>query len=784
MLERGHIAEPPERAADVHLLDLDHFWTIFLRQWRVLETSVGIFLLIGVFYVIVSPPGFLSLGQILIDENLKQVVGDPSQQTAASNAALEESDVLNQLEVLKSSRIAHAVVTAEHLDTDPAFLNPPPGPLDNLKAGLKNALHAMLPFLSKSDSTGAAAGAANAGQPTLSPADIAALQLMRNVIVERVGRSSVIQIGYQAGSPELAYRIATAYANAAVRDQLDADLDATRAAADWLQQRLTELGQSQRQASQAVERFRQESGQTVGQDKDLSTQRLNQLTQQLVLAQAQTAQARALADKVKAAIAQGVGQAGANASLLAPTTTPAGTSTVDADTTATLAHYAAVQSRLAEVEGTFGPDHPQVAVLKRERAAVLDQLFAQLKKLGDRANNDLAVAEGREAALRADVEAEGQSTAQSNQSQVKLDELQQRSAALSTLYNTFLSRYETAIQQQSFPIPSLRIISQPNMPITPSSPRTLLILAACLVLGLFVGSGFAAINEIRERSFRVGTQVTRELGLRFLGYLPKLPGRQLFGRGRGKVLTGGETHAAIKAQVLGIRPNSLATTFTETLKASKIAMQSRRHPGRGIVVGVVSALPGEGKTAYAMALAQMLAANGSKTLLIDADLRHPAASRFLVPTADEGLIDVAAGRPWRAITHADETGLAVLPAAHGASEPPAIDIFASAPVQALLQDVRTAYDFIIVDLPPLGPVVDALSLVPLIDGYVLVAEWGKTPKRLIRSLFEREPQLAEAVIGVVLNKVDFKKLPRYSDVGEAERYLGALDRYYQPSSPR
>jgi len=781
MLERGHIPELPERPGDVHLLDLDHFWAIFLRQWRVLATCIGIFVLLGVFYVIVSPPGYLSLGQVLIDENLKQVVTDNSQQSGDS-AALEESDVLNQLEVLKSSRLAYAVVQAEHLDTNADFVNPPASPLSGIKDSIKGVLKTVLPFLNKKDDN--AAAAAIPGQPALSPTDIAALELMRNVIVQRVGRSSVIQIGYQAATPDLANRIATAYANAAIRDQLDADLDATRAAADWLQQRLAELGQTQREASQAVEKFRSESGQTVGQDRDLSTQRLNQLTQQLVLAQAQTAQARALAEKVKAAIAQGVAQAGANASLLLPTNTPNGAATVDTDTAATLAHYAAVQSRLAEVQGTFGPDHPQVAVLDRERDAVLDQLFAQLNKLGDRANNDLSVAQGRESALRADVEAEGQGVAQSNQSQVKLDELQQRSTALSTLYNSFLSRYETAIQQQSFPIPSLRIISQPNMPVTPSSPRTMLILAACMVLGLFFGALFGAINELRERSFRVGTQITRELGLRFLGYLPKLPVRGMLGLRKGRQQSADDINERIRAQVLGLRPNSLATTFTETLKSSKLAMQSRRHAGRGVLVGVVSALPGEGKTAFAMAMAEMLAASGSRTLLIDADLRHPAATRFLTPHAEEGLIDVAAGRPWRAVTHTDETGLLVLPAANAGREAPPIDLFASAPIQALLQDSRSSYDFIIVDLPPLGPVVDALSILPLIDGYVLVAEWGKTPKRLIRSLFEREPQLAEAVLGVVLNKVDFKKLPRYSNVGEAERYLGALERYYQPSSPR
>lgn len=767
MLERSTIAEMPERGtSDLQFIDLDRIGAILYRQWKVLAACAVVGLLLGVIYVITTPPGYLSLGQILIDENLKQLASDANSTTPQTDSALNlESDVLNQLEILKSSRLARAVAQSENLAADPLFMNPPPSLLDKVRDGAKNALMSALPFLKK----GGNAAPAAAGDPL----DSVVTTLMRNVTAERIGRSSVIEVGYQAATPELAQRIATAYAAAAVRDQLDADLDATKQAADWFQQRLGELGASQRQASEALEAFRQQSGQSVGEDRDLVTQRLNALTGQLVQAQAQTAQARALVDKVNAAIAAGPPQAGANASLIS-----SAPGALDSNTSAILAHYAAVQSRIAELTAAFGASHPQVAVLERDRDATNQQIFAQLQKLADRYNADLAVAQGREAALRQDVENEGQSVAKTNQSQVKLDELQQRSNALSTLYNTFLSRYETAVQQQSFPIPPIRIVSEASMPLAPASPRTSLALAGALLAGLFVGAMLAAVNEIRERSFRVGSQVSDELGLRFLGYLPRLP--QL----RGQPAT--QFYQTVRNQVLNLRPNSLATTFTETLKASRVAMYGRRHAGRGLVVGVVSALPGEGKTAFSMGLAELLAASGSRVLLIDGDLRHPAASRFLTPDAKLGLVDVAEGHPWRSAIQIDENGLAVLASSPVRGDVRSMDVFTSAPIHALLQEARLEFDFIVIDLPPLGPVVDALSLLPLTDGFVFVSEWGRTPKRLIRSIFERDPRLAEAVIGVVLNKVDFKKLPRYGAAGSPERYLGVADRYYQnsPGTPR
>ena len=140
--------------------------------------------------------------------------------------------------------------------------------------------------------------------------DEAAGALRAGVTVERVGRSSVIRLAYEASSPELAHRIATAYSDAFVQDQLNADLEATREATDWLQQRLAELGESQRQATLAVEQFRRESGLSVGQDQVLSNQRLEALTNQLVLAQAETARVRALSTQLQGVMEVGPGSGG------------------------------------------------------------------------------------------------------------------------------------------------------------------------------------------------------------------------------------------------------------------------------------------------------------------------------------------------------------------------------------------------------------------------------------------------------------------------------------------
>jgi succinoglycan biosynthesis transport protein ExoP len=592
---------------------------------------------------------------------------------------------------------------------------------------------------------------------------------MKGVVVDRVGRSSVLAVGFVSNTPELAYRIANAYAQAVIREQLNSD--ATTQAAAWLQQQLTQLGESRRQASDALEQFRKDSGRTIAEDPNLSDQRTQALTGQLVIAQSDTAHARALAAQLHAAVAAGPQAAGNNATLLV------GLNQTDEKTTDVIAQYASTVRRIGEVTAEFGADHPQVAVLKREQAALADQIYSQLKQLDDRYSNDLAVAERREAALRQDVQDEGQQSAAANQTQVRLNELEQKASALQVIYNSFLSRYEETLQRQSFPITSARIITEPTLPVDASSPRGSITMIGALLLGCFLGLCFAALNELRERSFRLGTQVTRELGFHFTGYLPNLTARRADRRGR--AAGANALRQLVRGQVLGARANAAVTAFTETLKATKIVLHSRRHSGRAIVVGVSSILPGEGKTTYAVALAEMLAAGGSQVLLIDGDLRHPAASRLAAPTATAGLIDVVEGRPWRGLLQVDsDTGLSVLPAATSIEDPRAGDPLTSAAMSELLREAREAFDYVVIDLPPVSPMVDALSILPLTDGFMLVLEWGRTPRRLVRTTIEREPQLENGLIGVVLNKVNFDQLARYSELGDSERYIQAYDSYY------
>jgi polysaccharide biosynthesis transport protein len=201
----------------------------------------------------------------------------------------------------------------------------------------------------------------------------------------------------------------------------------------------------------------------------------------------------------------------------------------------------------------------------------------------------------------------------------------------------------------------------------------------------------------------------------------------------------------------------------------------------GKVIGIVSALPGEGKSTVAANLAQLLASNGSKTLLVDGDLRNPALTRTLGIAADRGVVDaVVAPQSWRSMLKFDrQTRLAILPGLVRGQFSHTGEALSSPGMRHLIQEARNAFEYIIVDLPPLGPVVDAKAFASLADGFLVVVEWGRTPRALVRTMFASEQTIAGKVLGVVLNKVSLKSLPKYGSFGGSEQFLMRYAEYYQ-----
>ena len=210
--------------------------------------------------------------------------------------------------------------------------------------------------------------------------------------------------------------------------------------------------------------------------------------------------------------------------------------------------------------------------------------------------------------------------------------------------------------------------------------------------------------------------------------------------------------------------------FLEQFKALRAKFEYQVDRQKYKVVGVTSAIAEEGKTLTSANLAANLASVGrKKVLLIDTDLRKSDIAGMFNAPAKPGLTDFLMGEvPFNKIILSSNSlgGLHLIPAGERGAAPP--DLLAREAFRSFLQDMRSKFDVIILDTPPIIPVADTMSLQDQVDGFILIFRIGFTPYVMLQQALEEMEKTK--ILGVVLNGVEMQKYKYY------HRYYGD---YYQ-----
>lgn len=732
-------------------LDVERILAMVRRQIGVVLAAIAVGIVLGVIYLMTAVPIYTSSTDILIDKGQSKLVDELA---SASGVFQDEAEMLSQVELLKSRQIAGTVVDALRLDQNDAFLAGTPSLLRTARVAVGGLISTLRPELPVEQADAAA-------QRRERAIDI----LQGNLDVQRVGRTYVLRLSYDSPDPALASSIARGFGSAYLDDQLQAKYTASRRASSWLQDRIAELRQQSYDADLAVQTFRNENNLLQTGTGLVSQQQLGEINTQLTAARAQTAQSKAQLDQIEQIIAEGRTDALVNDALVSTTIN-------------TLrGRYLDAARRESEIAAKLGPDHIQAVRLKSEMQEYERLIFGELRRIAESYRSTYAVSLERERSLETSLADVTAVNAGDNTLQVRLRELERESEAYRALYDDFLQRYQQTVQQQSFPITDARVITDSTVPDKPSAPKTPLILALFAVMGAAAGTGIAGFREYRERFFRVGSQVRSELDMEFLGFLP------ILGPEEAKANEQKGTPSRLW------RPGALAThvrrhpmsSFAETLRNIKVAADLGLPDQACKVIGVVSCVPGEGKSSVAASFGNLLALQGMRTLLIDGDIRNPGLTRSLDPKPEQGLVQVVLEQvdAEAALLRDDPMPLSLLPTVMRSRVTNTSDLLSSASMGRLLARFRGEYDYIVVDLPPVGPVVDAKAFAQRVDAFVFVVEWGKTSRQLVRSALASNPAFHSKSLGVILNKADNKKMRLYRSYGSPEYYASRYDSYYR-----
>jgi polysaccharide biosynthesis transport protein len=389
------------------------------------------------------------------------------------------------------------------------------------------------------------------------------------------------------------------------------------------------------------------------------------------------------------------------------------------------------------------------------------------------------------------------------------------------------------------------LISAAVKPLRPSSPKRLLTLAICGCLGIIAGFGIGIVRDLWDRVFRTTDQAERLLQVPCVAIVPnlrQLPAKSLqsaekpttVGGDLGaempsptNVVTGLDENSKVNVEKMGdafdpdqgkkrgprtlVRDGNVLWTsvdlpfspFAEALRSIKLAIDLGESGKRAKVIGFTSALPDEGKSTIAAALALLIAQAGCRVILVDCDLRNPSLTRALAPSAKAGIVELLRGNAsiedvlWWSDT---KTNLAFLPAVVKSRLAHTNELLASAETKNLFDELRQRYEYVIVDLSPLAPIVDTRTAAHFVSAFVCVIEWGKTKIDVVKRALGDAPNVQQKILGTVLNKAEFHKLSdyeahlgkyynnkhysRYGYVGESHKpVLGFIKRMWQDRRP-
>jgi capsular exopolysaccharide synthesis family protein len=520
---------------------------------------------------------------------------------------------------------------------------------------------------------------------------------------------------------------------------------------------------------------------TIAQGVTINDQQLGDLNNKLIEAHVQTGEARAKFEQVQNIVDTHADPGTLDRALSSDVITRLRT------------QYADVAKNVADASSKYGPQHPLVLTAKaqlRETQKLIDQ---EVHRILENTRAAYQVAKSREDALQQSLDNLTQVSNKSGSDQVHLRELQREADANRTLYESFLARYKETSARESVEMPDSRIVSRADIPVKPSFPKTMLILALALVGGAGLGGVTAFAIDRFDRRVKSLRQIEQVAGVPALATVPLIGTREIATRAkRGRLALGEYDPNAVRLLPPAMQPPLMryvldepTSLFAESVRAVRLAVQRASRAESVKTIVVTSAIDGEGKTTLAANLALSLAAVGMRTILVEGDLRNPEMTRSLCPRASVGTVEVATGQARfdEALLVDQPTGLAVLPSPQGEHAVENSEFVFSSAMANLIEQLRKHFDYVIIDSPPIVPLVDARALAQIADRIILTVRWDSTPQDVVAQAIEALAIDYDRVLGTVLTRVDMERLRLY-DYYQSSSYLAPYSYLGQPRVER
>lgn len=688
-------------------IDLKGLMALLRRQRGKIVSTTLLGLAASVAFLLTTARVYTSSATLYIDPRPNRVVSEDTSIPGSTGSDLAIVD--SQIPIIGSDKLLGQVVDKLGLVDDIEFA-PPPGPVSRLKNIMGQGV-----------------------QMPNAPRVRAIQAVGRQLKLKRATKTYIVDMELSASSPEKAALVLQAIIDAYMAEQAGAKQLKARQTSEVIDSRLSQLQEQVRLADTKVDEFRKANKIVVSEGGITSEQQLTRLNAELVAARTVTATAKAHVEQVERAVAGGG----------SPEAIP---EAVRSNVILRLRdQYAQVARREAILSSQLLPQHPTMVETQSQLAAIKGQIAAELKRIVASLRLEYHSALDRQNEIERTIDTARTEVERTSSALVKLRSLEQDARASREVLQSFLARSRETREQENTALADARIVSAPSVPISPSRPIPMLVLALGGLGGLGLGLARALAASQPKGALQNSMEVRAAAGVQTLASLPVLePARQGFRRGAEPV------HFCDMLEALAGNSRGRQQTYRRSVLWLLARLRNLCHGDQGATIMLVGAHAGAGTSATALALAYAAAKNNGRTLLIDASAADAELS--LMPAgdsvADWGRI-VSGRKPLGAAVIVDPgSGLELLPLALAGLR--GLKTAERRHLASLVRTLARDYDLVFIDAG--APVEDpqALLLLPAATTVVLVARAGVTSAAAIAETVRRVQIADGSAAGVVL----------------------------------
>lgn len=759
------IAEQPSHNlfGDELNIDFQHYLRILRKhKWSIFILTTLISTL-AAFYAYTATPIYKSTATLLIESQKANVVS--IEEIYGFDGAGAEY-YQTQFELLKSRALAEKVIKRLNLQAHPLYKNSAePGPLSLKSLRQLGLLSEEEPAEAVEPVSDVIQGETVEGEFVLpnkftqEDRDLLSLttKFMSALTIEPVRRTQLVKISFESPDAELAALVANTVGDTYIESYLDAKMEMTEKAAEWLSDRLGGLQLKLHAAETRLIEFREEHqlidvAGTVGK---LNEQQVTIATTELSLARRQLAEVESLYREVQ------------RLKKNSPELLDAIPAVQQDQLVRTFKIEQDQQQReLDELSNRYGAKHPKIVDARSRLDVVTQSLNRQIDRVISSIKSDFDIANQKVASLSRTLSAGKREIQNVNKKKFELAALQRDVDANRKLYETFFNRIRETDETGGLEAANARVSDLAVPASSPAKPKKALIVALAFLAGLIGSVLIAFLREQMDDTIKGTDEIEARLGVALLGIIP--------------LVKAGILSRKKKIPLSPFELKDKRGTFVESIRTirTSLCLDSLDKPHKKVVI--TSSIPGEGKSTMAANLAYSLS-QIEKVILIDADMRRPTiAKAFGISPDQPGLADYLSAKKRSEAVHISEcvvrnlndSNLDVLPCGSLPENP--LELLASSRFTRLLEKLSEHYDRVIIDCAPTQAVSDALVVGKQADTVIYAIKSHHTSMNLVRRGVQRLRQVGAHILGTVVTQVDVDKISSY---GGDYYYQGYYDYY-------